>query len=625
MITRIALFLLLFGSLVYFAQCIRVRLAGMRKAQTSLPRVDLSRRLITTLSEVILQTRVIRDRPVVGFLHAVLVWGFLIFAWVSAEHIYQGFIGLKYAVPDRSWYGAFAAVWAIAVLVGVSGLIYRRFVMRPPQLGLTSASSALVGVFIVLLMATYLLGWCGLEIGSLWWNINWWTHLLLLVGMLILIAKSKHLHLILGPVAIFFRGDTTSGMRALREEDDEDFGMLHFGDLSAKDVLDVNSCVECGRCTDVCPANAIGETLNPKEIILQMQRGLLAGAEIIAGTTPEVQRGDAWIREEDLFQCLSCGACEQACPVGIEHVGAKILDLRRGLVSEGRTHSDSVAELFTAMERTPHNPWKISHGVRKNFIEAEQFPVFDRKKEWLLWLGCGNSYDSHGQDVVRAMAKILDAAGVSWGVFQNETCCGEPARRAGNEYLYMELSEKVIESFRSCEVKNLVTCCPHCTQMFDADYRQNKTFAALGIRILHHTELIEQLHGRLALKPATEMVTYHDPCYLARGRGVTKQPRALLKACGINPIEPVKHGKDVFCCGAGGAQIFITEDKSDTPNGRVNHERFAQLADTGATTVAVACPYCPIMLNDAAQHAGRKDIRVVDIAEILVERLTPSE
>tara|TARA_B100001123_G_scaffold448368_1_gene609042 strand:+ start:66242 stop:68035 length:1794 start_codon:yes stop_codon:yes gene_type:complete len=596
----------------------------MWTAQTSLPRGNLLGRLITTLTEVILQTRVIRDRPVVGLLHAVLVWGFFVFAWVSVEHIYQGFIGLEYAVPDRSWYGSFAAVWAIAVLIGVGGLIYRRFVMRPLQLGLISVSSAFVSVFIVLLMMTYLLGWRGLEVGSLLWNINWWAHLLLLVGMLILIAKSKHLHLILGPAAIFFRSDTTSSMRALREGDDEDFGMLHFGDLSAKDVLDVNSCVECGRCTDVCPANAIGETLNPKEVILQMQRGLLGGAEIIAGTTSEVQRGDAWIREEDLFQCLSCGACEQACPVGIEHVGAKILDLRRGLVSEGRTHSDSVAELFTAMERTPHNPWKISHDVRKNFIEAEQFPVFDSKKEWLLWLGCGNSYDSHGQDVVRAVAKILDAAGASWGVFRNETCCGEPARRAGNEYLYMELSEKVIESFRSCEVKNLVTCCPHCTQMFDVDYRQNETFEALGIRILHHTELIEQLHERLALQPASEMVTYHDPCYLARGRGVTKQPRALLETCGVKPIEPTQNGKDAFCCGAGGAQIFITEDKTDVPNRRVNHKRFSQLADTGATTVAVACPYCPIMLNDAAQHAGREDIRVVDIAEIVVERLAPS-
>ncbi len=593
----------------------------MRRARPALPRINLARRLASTFLEVMLQTRVIRDRPLAGFLHALVMWGFFAFAWVSLEHILQGFAGLESAAADQSWYGAFAAVWAVAVLVGIIGLAYRRFVVHPPQLGEVSASSGWVAALIVLLMVTYLVGWRGLEAASPSWAVNWWLHTLSLAGMLFLIPNSKHLHLVLGPIAILYRGETTSSMRALREEDDDDFGMLHFGDLSAKDILDVNSCVECGRCTDACPANAIGGTLNPKEVILQMQHGLLAGAEVIAGTQPEVESGEAWVREDDLFQCLSCGACEQICPVGIEHVGAKILDLRRGLVSEGRTHNERVSELFTAMERAPHNPWKVSHDVRAKFIEAEQFPIFDGTADWLLWLGCGNSYDPHGQDVARAMAKILNAAGVSWGVLKRETCCGEPARRAGNEYLYMELSEKVIESFGSHKVKNLVTCCPHCTRMLDVDYRQNKAFEELGIQVVHHTELIEELRGKLAIEPSLERVAYHDPCYLARGRGITAQPRATLDACGAELIEPTRHGKDVFCCGAGGAQIFIADDRVELPGGRVNHKRFAELAATGASTLAVACPYCPIMLSDAAQHAGRDDVRVADVAELVAERL----
>ena len=227
--------------------------------------------------------------------------------------------------------------------------------------------------------------------------------------MLFVIPHSKHLHLVLAPIAIFLRAETTSGVRALRDEDDNDFGMLRFGDLSAKDILDINTCVECGRCTDVCPANTIGGSLDPKEIILQMQRGLPAGGDVIAGTASQVSAGQSWIREEDLFQCLSCGACEQACPVGIEHVGAKILDLRRGLVSEGRTHDDKLSDLFTAMERTPHNPWRVGHDVRARLVEGEKFPLFDGSQQWLLWLGCGNSYDPHGQDVARAMKKILEA------------------------------------------------------------------------------------------------------------------------------------------------------------------------------------------------------------------------
>ena len=264
-------------------------------------------------------------------------------------------------------------------------------------------------------MVTYLVGWRGVEVETTAWRINWWLHTLSFLAMFFVIPHSKHLHLVLAPIVIFFRAETTSGIRALRDEDDNDFGMLHFGDLSAKDILDVNTCVECGRCTDVCPANTIGGSLNPKEVILQIQRGWLAGGEVMAGTAQEVNTGQSWVPEEDLFQCLSCGACEQACPVGIEHVGAKILDLRRGLVSEGRTHNDKLSDLFSAMERTPHNPWRVGHDIRAKLVDGEKFPIFDGSQQWLLWLGCGNSYDPHGQDVARAMKKILEASQLSLG------------------------------------------------------------------------------------------------------------------------------------------------------------------------------------------------------------------
>ena len=622
MISPLILLLAIASSLGYFLKVVWRRLEPIRAAKSSLPRVQLFPKLCTTFIEVMFQTRVIRDRPLAGTLHALVMWGFFAFGWVSMEHMAAGFAGLAGAEPDTSWYATFAAVWALAVLVGIIGLAYRRFVIRPPQLGeKISASSGIVALMIVLLMTTYLLGWRGFATASAAWQINWWLHTACLLGMLWVIPNSKHLHLVLGPVAIFFRGETTSSIRALRDDDDDDFGMLSFKDLSAKDILDVNSCVECGRCTDVCPANVIGGTLNPKEVILQMQHGLLAGAGVVTGTAPEVERGEAWVREEDLFQCLSCGACEQACPVGIEHVGAKILDLRRGLVSEGRTHNENVTELFTTMERSPHNPWKLSHDIRAKFIDSAAFPLFDGSQEWLLWLGCGNSYDPHGQDVARAVSKILDTAGVSWGVFKRETCCGEPARRAGNEYLYMELSEKLIDSFRSSKVKNLVTCCPHCTRMLDVDYRQNPSFEELGIRVVHHTELIEELLPKLSLEPTRESVTYHDPCYLARGRGITEQPRAIIESCGAELTEMPRHGKQTFCCGAGGAQLFIADDKQKLPGGRVNHKRFAEAAGTGVSTIAVACPYCPIMLKDAAQHAGREDIQIVDVAELVAQRI----
>ncbi len=621
MISRLVFLLVLGLSVGYFFWVLWKRLGPMRTARPSLSLDHPGRRLWRAFAEVMLQTRVIRERPVAGFLHALVMWGFFAFAWVSIDHLSLGLLGLEHALADQSWYGAFAALWAIAVLAGIVGLAFRRFVLRPATLGGLSVSSGLVTVLIASLMVTYLVGWRGVEVETTAWRINWWLHTLSFLAMFFVIPHSKHLHLVLAPIVIFFREETTSGMRALRDEDDNDFGMLHFGDLSAKDILDVNTCVECGRCTDVCPANTIGGSLNPKEVILQMQRGWLAGGDVIAGTAQEVNTGQSWVPEQDLFQCLSCGACEQACPVGIEHVGAKILDLRRGLVSEGRTHNDKLSDLFRAMERAPHNPWRVGHDVRAKLVEGEKFPIFDGSQQWLLWLGCGNSYDPHGQDVARAMKKILETSQVSWGVLERETCCGEPARRAGNEYLYLELSEKVIDVFRDEKAKNIVTCCPHCSRMLDVDYRQNTSYQELGIRVLHHSELIDELMPDLGIRPERETVTYHDPCYLARGRGVVRQPRAVIEACGGDVVEMRRNREHTFCCGAGGAQLFIADDKAELPGGRVNHKRFDEIIETGARTVAVACPYCPIMLNDAAQHAHREDIQVVDIAELVASRI----
>lgn len=590
--------------------------------ERNLPYDKIARRLRTVFAEVVLQTRVIRERPIAGVLHALVMWGFFAFAWVSLEHFATGFLGLGVVQPAHSWYADFAGAWAVLVLVGIAGLSFRRFVLRPKVLGEhLSRTSALVAVLIVVLMATYIADWTMLEPPATAWKANWWVHTAALLSMLWVIPNSKHLHLVLAPVAIFFRGTVTSSMRALRDEDDDDFGMLSFSDLSQKDILDVNSCVECGRCTDNCPANLIGGSLDPKKIVLQMQKGLLAGGEVIAGDEALVARGEAWVSEQDLYQCLSCGACEEACPVGIEHVGFKILDLRRGLVSEGRTRSDKLADMFTTMERSPHNAWGVSQQVRRKLLETEELPIIEAQTEWLFWLGCGCNYDADGHEVVRSMRRILDAAGISWGVLASETCCGEPARRAGNEYLYLELSERLIGDLRSKGVRKIVTCDPHCARMFDVDYRQQPEFKQLGIEVVHHTEFLASLLGTLPLEDSGGKVTLHDPCYLARGRGVIEEPREVLRAIGADLVEMRHHASRTLCCGAGGGQLYIADDSVELPGGRVNYKRFEEVDETGAATVAVACPYCPIMLRDAAGRKGRDDIRVADIAELVAERL----
>jgi Fe-S oxidoreductase len=621
-----AIFLsLCIASIWLFLRTVNQRLSSIVDRRKDLQLDNIPRRVCRVFVEVILQYRVVRDRPVVGILHAAVVWGFLAFAWVSAEHFSLGIRGLDEATPSHSWYGAFAAGWAIAVTLAMAGLSFRRFILRPKALGKLSPTSGLVAVLITAMMLTYLLGWRIFPVGSAAWKINWWMHTIAFLSILVVIPKSKHLHLLLSPITIFLRSENTSAMRPLQAEG-EDLGMIHFKDLGMKDLLDVNACVECGRCTQFCPANLAGETLSPKEVILDMQRGILHGGDLIAGTLEEKEARKAFVSEQDLFQCLSCGACEYVCPVGIEHVGRKILDLRRGLVSEGRVTNEKVVQLFTTMERAPHNPWGIAQDTRQKLIESNQFPIFDGTQQWLFWLGCGLSFDPHGQAVAVAMKQILDAAGISWGVLARETCCGEPARRAGNEYLFMELSEKLIETFSNAKAKNIVSCCPHCTTMLDKDYRQNPAYAKLGIRVTHHSELIEELLPKLPVKASAISATYHDPCYLARGRGITEQPRAILHAAGYAVTEPSHHGKNTQCCGAGGAQLFIADDSKQNDSkqkdhARLNQLRFAQIAETHASTVVVACPYCPIMLRDAANHAKREDIEILDLAEVVAKSL----
>jgi Fe-S oxidoreductase len=619
-LSRAIFIALCIGSVWLFLETVNRRLSSIVERRWDLPLDNISRRLWRVFVEVVLQYRIVRDRPVVGILHAAVVWGFLVFGWVSAEHLSLGLRGLEKATPAHGWYGTFAAAWSLAVIVAMAGLSYRRFVVKPKFLGKLSATSGLVAILITALMATYLLGWGVFPAGSAAWKVNWWMHTLAFLSILVVIPKSKHLHLLLSPITIFLRSETTSAMRPLREEG-EDLGIIHFKDFYAKDILDVNACVECGRCTQFCPANLAGETLNPKEIILDLQRGVLGGGDLIAGTAAEKTEKKVFVSEEDLFQCLSCGACEYVCPVGIEHVGRKILDLRRGLVSEGRVTNDKVVQLFTTMERAPHNPWGIAHDTRQKLIESNQFPIFDGKQEWLFWLGCGLSFDPHGQAVAGAMKQILDAAGVSWGVLARETCCGEPARRAGNEYLFLQLSEKLIEAFANAHVKNIVSCCPHCTTMLDKDFRQIAAYEKLGIRVLHHSELIAELLPRLPIEASAAPATYHDPCYLAKGRGVTEEPRMILRSAGYSITETAHHGRNTQCCGAGGAQLFIADDSRGQDKARVNQLRFAQLAETKVSTVVVACPYCPIMLRDAANHAKRDDIEILDLAEVVAKSL----
>src|SRR5262249_3013364 len=289
--SRILFSLLALASLWSFSRTLYRRFHHRIQSTPPLRYDRLGERLWRAFAEVMLQTRVIRDRPLVGILHALVMWGFLVFAWVSVEHMALGIRGLDRAAPERTWYSTFAAVWAVAVLAGILGLAFRRFVLRPRVLGPLSGTSALVSAFIVALMVTHLLGWGAFEPGSEAWKANWWAHTLSFFAILTVIPTSKHLHLLLGPIAIFFRSSNTSSVRALRAGDDDDLGMVRFTDLAPKDLLDLHACVDCRRCTQAGPANNVGQSLNPKEVILQMQRGLMAETRVHSGSPGQPDSG----------------------------------------------------------------------------------------------------------------------------------------------------------------------------------------------------------------------------------------------------------------------------------------------------------------------------------------------
>jgi Fe-S oxidoreductase len=399
-----------------------------------------------------------------------------------------------------------------------------------------------VAALIAVLMVSYLLDWTGaLGHATAAWQGNWWVHTLALLAFPPLIVRSKHLHLALAPLAVFYRPDTTSRMRPIDlgpenfQKETPDLGLVELGQLPWKDVLDLHACVECGRCTDACPAHRSGGSLSPKALVLQMQAGLRGRGTTIVGGPEEVAGGTAWVTEDDLMQCYACGACEEACPVGVEHLGRKILDLRHGLANNERLRNPRALRTFGKMRKSPHNPWGLPGDVRAKLVGDLKLPIFTPGDDVLFWMGCGMSYDPNGQRVAAAMRQVLDASGVTWGVLEQETCCGEPARRLGNEALFQELSGKLVASLERCGARTVVTCCPHCAVMLDGEYRDLPGYAALGVRVMHHTEFIAGMLDQLPLLPDGSTVAYHDPCNLARGRGLTAEPRRILEACGARP------------------------------------------------------------------------------------------
>jgi Fe-S oxidoreductase len=565
----------------------------------------LGPRIRKFLWEVMLQGKVIEQRPLPGLAHAFVYWGFLAFAPITINHFATPFGG-RFLTPDGGFggfYMGFVAVWAAAVAISITGLFVRRFLVRPVWLGKISPESGFIAFLILTLMLSYLAGlWAGDETPS--GQAVWWTHTLAILVFLPLIPHTKHLHLLLSPATVFLEREGFSAIPPL--SGDEDFGLDTVKDVTRIDSLQALSCVECGRCSEHCPATNTGKILNPKQIILGLRANLNEH-----GPGSEAPLIGPHISEEAVFQCTTCGGCEFQCPVGIQHLPIMI-GLRRGAVNTGKWENEYGAKLFLALERNG-NSLGFASSERQKFIEKNSLPLYDGSQEYCLWLGCMGAYDPQGREIVLALARVLRHANVTFGVLRKEKCTGDPARRLGNDLAFTQVAESNIETIKSAGVKKMVSICPHCVRTISNDWREaGETFA-----IEHHSELLARLDERLPQSTGQkEKVVFHDPCYLGRYRDKYEEPRAVLGQT-AEVVEPRRTRERSFCCGAGGGQMFLGEEKGK----RVNVTRAEELVATGAPVIGTACPFCQTMFRDALGAVTQTPPKLLDIAQIAAASL----
>jgi Fe-S oxidoreductase len=565
----------------------------------------IGKRVWDFVCEVLFQTKVIRQRPLPGLAHAFVFWGFCAFALVTLNHFAVG-LGLGFLNPAGffgRFYTYFAAVFAIACAAGIFGLFVRRFLVRPKWLGKKlSWESGFIAFLIFLLMVTYLASFFVGDADPAT-RILWWVHSLAILIFLAIIPHTKHLHLILSPATVFLSRGGFSQIPPL--VGDEDFGLIAGTDLTRLASLQAYSCVECGRCTEHCPAANTGKLLNPKEIIL----GLRSYLNDLGPASEEPLLGK-YNAQEAAFQCTTCGACEFQCPVGIEHVPI-IVGLRRGAVNTGAWEDEYGSKLFLALERGA-NAHGLPASERDKFIEKAGLPIFDGTQEYCLWLGCMGGYDPKGREIIADFARVMNYLGTSFGVLRKEKCCGDPVRRLGNDLVFQQLAESNLEVFEQNKAKKIVSICPHCVRTIQEDWKEFGT----PPQVEHHSEFLARHADKLPKQANGESIVFHDPCYLGRYRNVYEQPRTVVGLAGELVEAPRNHERS-FCCGAGGGLVFLGEETGD----RVSKVRADELVATGAKTVGTACPFCNSMFRDALAEKGEGAPQLLDIAQLTARGL----
>ncbi len=648
------------------------------------------------------QRGVLRD-PLPGIAHFFTFWGFIIIQ-LDALNLWAMGVRLTLPVVTSRIFASILDFFVAAAFVALLLFAYRRLVLRPKQL--QSQTHSPVDAFIILGMIGLVLvtlfffevfayiatrgeAWTpfGALVGGAWqrmpastasalMSVAWWANVLVVLGFLIYIPHSKHLHLLATPFNVFFRNYNPKGALQIipNLEEREDYGVHKVSQFTWKQLLDGYACTECGRCNSVCPALATDKPLWPKEIILTVKEELFAeGGLLLAGAeqAEEAARTEpmvgGMIHDETLWACTNCGACVEICPVSIEHV-QKIDDMRRYLVMEESRFPQEVTPLFTNLERN-QNPWEINNDTRADWAKKIGVPTLaeDPDVEVLYWVGCMGSFDARNQKVATAFAKVMQHAGVRFGILgPEEACTGDPARRIGNEYLWYMLATQNVETLngygfnkgaaeaangnghkpavaadghagpdgtgdarsysgvgvppgRAYNVKTVVATCPHCFNTIKNEYTQ------LGgnYEVVHHTEFIDRLikSGQLKLPEGFDRrkLTYHDPCFIGRWNDIYDEPRRVLNVINRDGVTEMRRNRNrSFCCGGGGGRVWMEEKIGK----RINNTRVEEALSTGADAMAAACPFCITMFEDGIKAVEAQDrFQVEDISEILARAL----
>ena len=592
-----------------------------------------------------------------SILHGLIGWGFLTFLLINLADLIYAFTNFKLLEnlgAAGNFYRLLADLAGVAIIVGIIGMVVRRFLLRPENLSTRESThllqmarsgirrdSAIVASFIFIHNLGRLLGesfyvassggidpwqpfisrvaglWSGWDANSLLMGerLMFWISIGAVVAFLPYFPISKHIHLFFAPINFALKPERRSiGELSYINLDDqsiEQFGAATMKDLGWEQIMDAYACIMCFRCQEMCPAYATGKVLSPAALEINKRYHLNAGGAM------DVPMLDL-ISEEAVWACTACGQCVDICPVGNEPM-RDILDIRRNLTLMENNFPRQLENAFKGMERNT-NPWNVSQADRMKWAQGLDVPTIEKNPDpdILWWVGCAPATDVRSQKTAQAFAKILNAAGVNFAVLgQNEQCTGDPARRAGREDIFFGLASANVEILNEVNPKRIVTTCPHCLHTIKNEYPQ---FGG-NYEVVHHTQFINELVGAgkisLNLEGDNMQVTFHDPCYLGRHNGIYEAPREALKTTGMLTVEIPRHASKSFCCGAGGAQMWKEEEPGAL---RVNEARYQQARETGAGTIAVGCPFCMAMLSDASKADGGT-IPVKDVAELVAERL----